>query len=44
LGRHLSWLGITREDADLFRESLISHTFVERNYEEQLDLPIQSPI
>ena len=42
--RDLFWLGITKEDAEIFREFLISHTFVERNYEEQLDLPIPTPI
>ena len=41
--RDLFWLGITEEDAAIHRDALRKHTFVERNYDPQLDLPLASP-
>lgn len=40
--RDLFWLGITEEDAAIHRDTLRKHTFVERNYDPQLDLPLAS--
>jgi hypothetical protein len=41
--RDLFWLGITKEDAEIYRNALLNHTFVERNYDPQMDLPLASP-
>jgi UvrD/REP helicase N-terminal domain/AAA ATPase domain len=39
--RDLFWLGVTKEDADIFREALVNHLFVERRHEQQLELAIE---
>jgi hypothetical protein len=36
--RDLFWLGITKADADIYRTALTGHTFVERQYDAQLNL------
>lgn len=41
--RDLFWLGVTKEDAEVYRNSLLNHTFVERDYDVQMHLPIDSP-
>ena len=41
--RDLFWLGITKEDAEIYRDALLNNTFVERDYDAQMDLPIDSP-
>ncbi len=38
--RDLFWLGIAKEDAGIYRKILLTHTFVERNYESQMVLPV----
>ena len=40
--RNLFWLGILRTDAETFRSALTGHTFVERQYDAQLDLTLTS--
>jgi hypothetical protein len=40
--RDLFWLGILKTDADTYRTALTGHTFVERQYDAQLDLPLAS--
>ena len=40
--RNLFWLGILKADADTYRSALTGHTFVERQYDAQLDLPLAS--
>ena len=38
--RDLFWLGILKADADAYRTALTAHTFVERQYDAQLNLPL----
>jgi hypothetical protein len=40
--RNLFWLGILKADADTYCSALTGHTFVERQYDAQLDLPLAS--
>jgi superfamily I DNA/RNA helicase len=40
--RDLFWLGTLKADADTYRTALTGHTFVERQYDAQLDLPLAS--
>lgn len=40
--RNLFWLGILKADADTYRTALTGHTFMERQYDAQLDLPLAS--
>jgi hypothetical protein len=40
--RNLFWLGISKADADTYRAALTGHSFVERQYDAQLDLPLGS--
>ena len=40
--RNLFWLGILKADADTYRTALTGHTFVERQYDSQLNLPLAS--
>jgi hypothetical protein len=40
--RDLFWLGILKADADAYRTALTEHTFVERQYDAQLNLPLAS--
>jgi ATP-dependent exoDNAse (exonuclease V) beta subunit len=40
--RDLFWLGISKSDADTYRTALTGHTFVERQYDTQLNLFLAS--
>jgi superfamily I DNA/RNA helicase len=40
--RDVFWLGILKADADTYRAALTGHTFVERQYDAQLNLPLAS--
>jgi hypothetical protein len=40
--RNLFWLGILKADADTYRSALTGHTFMECQYDAQLDLPLAS--
>jgi hypothetical protein len=40
--RNLFWLGILKADADAYRTAQTEHTFVERQYDAQLNLPLAS--
>jgi superfamily I DNA/RNA helicase len=42
--RNLFWLGILKADADTYRTALTEHTFVERQYDAQLNLPLASSL
>lgn len=39
--RNLFWLGLTKTDANIYRSLLTGHGFVERQYDPQLELPLQ---
>jgi hypothetical protein len=40
--RNLFWLGILKADADTYRSALTGHTFMECQYDAQLDLSLAS--
>jgi superfamily I DNA/RNA helicase len=42
--RDLFWLAIKKEDVEIYRSALLKHTFIERDFCAQLNLPIASPV